>query len=195
MERSYKFRLYPNREQEVLIQKTFGCVRFVYNHFLDERIQQYNQTGKAPTRFQQDKSLTTLKKNLEWLREPDKCALQETLKNLDAAYQNFFRRVKQGERLGFPHFKRKHDHHKSYKTNSNIKMFDEYVQLPKLSKVKCKVSKRVDGRIKSYAVTSDGTEFANPKYLHKAKLNLSNYNVNYPENKRVANGMKKQGFV
>lgn len=62
MERSYKFRLYPNREQEILIQKTFGCVRFVYNHFLDERIQQYSQAGKAPTRFQQDKSLTTLKK-------------------------------------------------------------------------------------------------------------------------------------
>ena len=81
MERSYKFRLYPNREQEILIQKTFGCVRFVYNHFLDERIQQYSQAGKAPTRFQQDKSLTTLKKELEWLREPDKCALQEALKS------------------------------------------------------------------------------------------------------------------
>lgn len=105
MERSYKFRLYPNREQEILIQKTFGCVRFVYNHFLDERIQQYSQAGKAPTRFQQDKSLTTLKKELEWLREPDKCALQEALKNLDAAYQNFFRRVKQGEKPGFPRFK------------------------------------------------------------------------------------------
>lgn len=121
MERSYKFRLYPNREQEILIQKTFGCVRFVYNHFLDERIQQYSQAGKAPTRFQQDKSLTTLKKELEWLREPDKCALQEALKNLDAAYQNFFRRVKQGEKPGFPRFKCKRDHRQSYKRTAPSK--------------------------------------------------------------------------
>lgn len=212
MERSYKFRLYPNREQEILIQKTFGCVRFVYNHFLDERIQQYNQTGKAPTRFHQDKSLTTLKNELEWLREPDKCALQNALKNLDSAYQNFFRRVKQGEKPGYPRFKRKHDHEKSYKTNSTIKLFDGCAQLPKLGKVRCKISKRVDGRIlsatvsqnpsgkyfvslcctdieavsipktgavvgidlgiKSYAVTSGGTEFANPKYLHKSEAKL-----------------------
>lgn len=153
MERSYKFRLYPNREQEILIQKTFGCVRFVYNHFLDERIQQYSQTGKSHNRFQQSKSLTTLKNELEWLREPDKCALQEALKNLDSAYQNFFRRVKQGERLGFPRFKCKRDHRKSYKTNSNIKLFDGYVQLPKLGKVRCRISKRVDGRILSATVS------------------------------------------
>ena len=155
MERSYKFRLYPNREQEILIQKTFGCVRFVYNHFLDERIQQYSQAGKAPTRFQQDKSLTTLKKELEWLREPDKCALQEALKNLDAAYQNFFRRVKQGEKPGFPRFKCKRDHRQSYKTNSTIKVLDGAVQLPKLGKVKCAISKKVEGRILSATVSQN----------------------------------------
>ena len=213
MERSYKFRLYPNREQEILIQKTFGCVRFVYNHFLDERIQQYSRAGKAPTRFQQDKSLTTLKKELEWLREPDKCALQEALKNLDAAYQNFFRRVKQGEKPGFPRFKCKRDRRKSYKTNSTIKVLDGAVQLPKLGKVKCAISKKVEGRIlsamvsqspsgkyfvslcctdvdvaplqktggvvgidvgiKSFAVTSDGVEYSNPKYLLKSEAKLA----------------------
>lgn len=61
MEYSYKFRIYPNREQENLIQRTFGCCRFVFNHFLAERTEQYKQTGKSPTRFQQDKSLTALK--------------------------------------------------------------------------------------------------------------------------------------
>ena len=90
MEYSYQFRLYPNSAQRNLIQHTFGCVRFVYNYFLAERIAQYRETGKFPTRFQQDKELTVLKQKLEWLQEPDKCALKNALKYLDAAYKNFF---------------------------------------------------------------------------------------------------------
>ena len=100
MEYSYKFRMYPNQTQENLIQRTFGCCRFVFNYFLAERIGQYKQTGHAPTRFQQDKALTVLKKELEWLREVDATALQAALQALDTAYQNFFRRVKQGQRPG-----------------------------------------------------------------------------------------------
>ena len=63
MEYSYKFRIYPNKQQENLIQQTFGCCQFVFNHFLAERMAQYRETGKAPTRFQQDKSLTALKRD------------------------------------------------------------------------------------------------------------------------------------
>ena len=116
MEYSYKFRIYPSSLQENLIQRTFGCCRFVFNHFLAERMEQYKQTGKAPTRFQQDKALTVLKKELEWLKEVDATALQAALQTLDTAYQNFFRRVKQGKKPGYPKFKRKHDHRKSYKS-------------------------------------------------------------------------------
>lgn len=94
MEYSYKFRIYPTAAQEVLIQKTFGCARFVYNHFLAQRIAEYQATGKAPTRFQQDKMLTSLKKELLWLKEVDSLPLQAELQNLDAAYQGFFHRVK-----------------------------------------------------------------------------------------------------
>jgi len=110
MEYSYKFRIYPNRYQENFIQRTFGCCRFVFNHFLAQRMEQYRQTGKSPTRFQQDKSLTMLKKELGWLREADATALQASLQSLDTAYQNFFRRVKQGQKPGYPRFKSKHDH-------------------------------------------------------------------------------------
>ena len=113
MEYSYKFRLCPNAAQRNLIQRTFGCARFVYNHFLSERITQYRETGKSPTRFQQDKELTQLKKSVEWLKEVDATALQSSLQSLDAAYQNFFRRVKSGEKPGFPRFKSKHDHRKA----------------------------------------------------------------------------------
>ena len=124
MEYSYKFRIYPNAAQENLIQRTFGCSRFVFNHFLAERMEQYEKTGKAPTRFQQDKELTALKKELLWLKEVDATALQASLQMLDTAYQNFFRRVKQGEKPGYPRFKSKHNHRRSYKSKcvgTNIK--------------------------------------------------------------------------
>jgi putative transposase len=213
MEYSYKFRIYPNVEQRTLIQKTFGCSRFVYNHFLAQRIAEYTATGKAPTRFQQDKSLTVLKQEIDWLREPDKCALQNALKDLDSAYKNFFRSAKSGGNIGFPQFKSKRDRHKSYKTNSNIAISNSHVRLPKLGFVKCRVSKEVRGRIlsatvsqnpsgkyfvalcctdveiaplpstgavigldmglKSFAVTSDGLEYPNHKFLTKSLRKLA----------------------
>ena len=155
MEYSYKFRIYPNTEQQTLIQKTFGCARFVYNHFLAQRIAEYKTTGKSPTRFQQDKSLTVLKQEIEWLREPDKCALQNALKDLDTAYKNFFRSVKSGGKTGFPRFKGKRNRRKSYKTNSNIAISNSYVRLPKLGLVKCRISKEVSGRILSATISQN----------------------------------------
>lgn len=213
MEHSYKFRIYPNTKQQTLIQKTFGCARFVYNHFLAQRIAEYKETGKAPTRFQQDKSLTVLKQETNWLREPDKCALQNALKDLDAAYKNFFRSLKSGGKVGFPKFKSKKDRHKSYKTNSCIQIVGNHIKLPKLGLVKCRVSKEVKGRIlsatvsqnpsgkyfvalcctdvdikplsstgavvgldmglKSFAITSDGVEYPNHKFLSKSLRKLA----------------------
>lgn len=213
MEYSYKFRLCPNAAQRNLIQRTFGCARFVYNHFLSERIAQYRETRKSPTRFQQDKELTVLKQKLEWLQEPDKCALQNAVRNLDTAYKNFFRRVKNGEKPGFPKLKSKRDHRQSYTTNCNIKLFENAVQLPKLGRVKCRVSTEVKGHIlsatisqnpsgkyfvslcctdvefepmpktgavigvdlglKAFAITSDGTEYPNPRYLAKDQKKLA----------------------
>lgn len=213
MEYSYKFRIYPNADQQTLIQKTFGCARFVYNHFLAQRISEYNATGKSSTRFQQDKALTALKQETEWLREPDKCALQNALKDLDTAYKNFFRSVKSGGKTGFPRFKSKRNRRKSYKTNSNIAISNGYVRLPKLGLVKCRISKEVRGRIlsatvsqnpsgkyfvalcctdvemeplpstgavvgidmglKAFAITSDGVEYPNHKYLSKGQKKLA----------------------
>lgn len=158
MEYSYKFRLYPTPVQENLIQRTFGCCRFVFNHFLAERMEQYQKTGKSPTRFQQDKSLTVLKRELPWLKEVDSTALQSSLRDLDTAYQNFFRRVKQGQKPSYPHFKSKHDHRRSYKSKcvgTNIRVLNKAVQLPKLGLVKCRISKEVKGRILSATVSQN----------------------------------------
>ncbi len=213
MEYSYKFRLYPNAEQENLMRRTFGCCRFVFNYFLAQRVSEYESTGKSPTRFQQDKELTVLKQKLEWLQEPDKCALQNAVRNLDTAYKNFFCRVKNGEKPGFPKFKSKRDHRQSYTTNCNIKVFENAVQFPKLGRVKCLVSREVKGRIlsatvsqnssgkyfvslcctdveidplpktgcvigvdmglKAFAITSDGAQYPNPRYLAKNQKKLA----------------------
>ena len=158
MECTYKFRIYPNKEQEILIQKTFGSTRYVYNHYLADRIEQYKETGKSPTRFIQDKQLTDLKKELLWLKEVDATALQSSLQTLDIAYQNFFRGIKQGQNIGFPKFKSKKDNHKSYKSKcvgSNIKVLDRQIQLPKLGLVKCKISKQVQGRILNATISQN----------------------------------------
>ena len=213
MEYSYQFRIYPNIEQQEQISRNFGCCRYIFNHFLAQRQEQYRENGKAPTRFQQDKQLTALKQEFPWLKEADSTSLQSALQDLDRAYQNFFRRVKRGEKPGYPRFKSKHNHRQSYKSKSNIKVLDKAVQLPKLGKVKCRISKEVKGRIlsatvsknpsgkyfvslcctdveieqlpttgavtgldmgiKSFAVSSDGTEYPNHKYLAKSEKKLA----------------------
>lgn len=156
VEYSYKFRLYPNIEQETLIKKTFGCCRYVYNRCLAERIDKYKADKQTASRFQQSNKLTQWKKDLLWLKEVDSTALQSAMQNLDAAYQNFFRSVKNGGKFGFPKFKSKHDNRQSYKSKcvgTNIKVFDKAVQLPKLGLVRCAVSKQVRGRILSASVS------------------------------------------
>ena len=138
------------------MSRNFGCCRYVFNHFLAQRQEQYKETGKAPTRFQQDKSLTMLKQEYPWLKEVDSTSLQATLQDLDTAFQNFFRRVMQGEKPGYPRFKSKHDRRQSYKSKcvgTNIKVLDKAIQLPKLGHVKCRISKEVKGRILSATVS------------------------------------------
>ena len=106
MEYSYKFRMYPTKAQEQQMQRTFGCCRYVYNHYLAQRINAYEQDGQTLSYNDCCKDLTQLKHTLEWLREVDSTALQSSLRDLDIAYQNFFRRVKKGgEKPGFPKFK------------------------------------------------------------------------------------------
>lgn len=218
MEYGYKFRIYPNIAQAQQIRRTFGCCRFVWNHYLAQKIEAYKETGKSPTRFMQSKDLTCLKKQEEtlWLKEVDAMALISSLRDLDDAYKHFFRRVKKGEKPGYSKFKSKRNHWQSYRsscTNNNIKVLEGSVQLPKLGKVKCRISKPVEGRIlsatvsqtpsgkyfvalcctdvdmeplpstgaavgidmglKAFAITSDGVEYPNHKYLSKSQKKLA----------------------
>ena len=158
MEKSYKFRIYPNSTQIQQIQRTFGCCRFVYNHFLAERQEKYT-TDKTTLNYNAcSASMTGMKKELGWLREVDATALQSSIRDLDTAYQNFFRRVKKGEKPGLPRFKSKKNNRKSYKTKKvgeNISVLDKHIKLPKLGLVKCKVSKQVEGRILNATISQN----------------------------------------
>ena len=145
MEKAYKFRIYPNKYQKQLINKTFGCCRFVYNHYLAERIETYNTSKTNLTYYQCCKNLTQLKNELLWLKEVDKFSLQSSLKDLDNAYKKFFT-----EHSGFPKFKSKKTHNYSYRTsftNNNIEYCGKYIKLPKLKMVKIRDNQIPQGRI------------------------------------------------
>jgi len=157
--KGYKYRIYPTKEQEIQINKTFGCCRFIYNNFLAKKINLYNNEGKTIGYSKCSSDLTLLKKEIIWLKEVDKFTLQNSLKDLDFAYQNFFRRVKNGDKeLGFPKFKSKRDNRQSYKTNftnNNIKVLfhDNIIQLPKLKNIKSKLHREFEGKILSATVS------------------------------------------
>lgn len=156
MERSYRFRIYPTSEQENLIQRTFGCCRFVYNRFLAMRIEAYKERGETMNYYICCNALTPMKKDLEWLKEVDATALQSSLRDLDTAFHNFFRGVKHGQHIGYPKFKSKRNRRRSYKSKrvgENIAVFGNKVKLPKLGLVKCAVSREVKGRILSATVS------------------------------------------
>ena len=154
MLKGYKYRIYPNEEQVIQIEKTFGCCRFVYNQLLAKKIDLYKNEQKSISKTDCNNYCNKKKKKeYKWLKEVDKFALTNSIYNLDEAYKNFFRRVKQGnEKAGFPKFKSKKNHYYSYKTNftnNNIKVdFDNNkVQLPKLKWVKCKLHRKFTGKI------------------------------------------------
>lgn len=99
MEYSYRFRLYPNAEQIDLIERTFGCCRYVFNHYLAKQQDVYQTSRNNLNYYGCCKDLTILKKQNDtaWLQEVDATALQASLQDLNRAFQNFFRRVKRGK--------------------------------------------------------------------------------------------------
>ena len=132
MEKGYRFRIYPNEEQIVQIQKTFGSTRFVYNHYLAKRKKIYKAEKQSMNYNACSADLTQLKKELLWLKEPDKFALQSSLEHLQDAYDMFFQARKRGDnKWGLPTWKTKKDNYKSYTTkytNGNIQVYDKYIK-------------------------------------------------------------------
>ena len=154
--KAFKVRLYPNATQRELIDKTVGCARFVYNHYLALRMSTYRETRRGMTYNETDKSLTALKKaeDTAWLSEVDKFALQQSLRDLEKAYQNFFRAVTTGGRAGFPNFKKKRTGgaYRTQFTNGNIQVEDRRLKLPKLGWIKTKGQQDIQGKILNVTV-------------------------------------------
>ena len=153
MEKAHKFRIYPNQKQKEILNKTFGCCRFVYNHYLAKRIALYETSKTTLTYNQCCKDLTQLKSELTWLKEVDKFSLQNSLKDLDMAYQKFFK-----EKSGFPKFKSKKTHRYSYRTSfthNNIEYCAKHIKLPKLGKVKIRDKQIPQGRILNATVSQE----------------------------------------
>lgn len=154
--KAYKFRLYPNEEQKILFVKTFGCVRLVYNHWLDKKIKQYKENNTTVTYTACAKEMAELKKTEEYafLQEVDSVSLQQSLRHLDTAFQNFFKQVK----VGFPRFKTKKHNKNSYSTiciNNNISISNGYIKLPKVGNVKITQHRIISDneKIKSATIT------------------------------------------
>ena len=162
---AFKGVLYPNEAQKVQIEKTFGCCRYVYNRFLNERMTAFQKEGKTLSYTQQSRSLTVLKEDplKEWLKEADSTALQNSLEDLQNAYDNFFRSLKKGPRKGRPKFKTKRNHRQSYRSTNNTETIrfegDRKIKLPKLGEVRCRFGRIPKGRILSATVIRepDGT--------------------------------------
>lgn len=145
--KAYKFRIYPNREQEILIAKTMGCSRFVYNHFLSLWNEAYTKTGKGLTYHACSAMIPQMKKDEQtiWLQEVDSISLQSSVKNLSDAFSRFFK--KQNKR---PQFKSKKNPVQSYTTknvNNSIRIVDHSIKLPKIGLVKFAKSQDPKGRV------------------------------------------------
>jgi len=165
MEKRYKFRIYPSKEQERVIHVNFNCSRFIYNHYLAKQIETYKEKGTYTGLFDVSKTLPQLKRTsgYEWLSEAVAEALSYALCDLDNAFKMFFKRVKQGDVApGFPKFKHKKSSFQSYRCKNKIpkapkmahaiSVGENKIRLPKLGWVDCRVSKQIEGRILSATV-------------------------------------------
>ena len=165
---AYKLRIYPTDSQRELIEKTFGCTRYIYNNFLAERKNKYEESKTKVHVYEQLKKLTDLKREKEWLREIDSCALQASVYNLDNAFQGFF------HGKGYPKFRVK-GVHESFRTNNTLSTYKNkkyetiridfnkrIITLPKLKEVKFRgyrTTKEMVGKIKSATISKDANKY------------------------------------
>ena len=160
MQKGFKFRIYPNREQQNLINKTLGCCRFIYNRGMAMRKEAF-ENGQKIGYSQTSAMLTELNRceDFAFLKEVDSISLQQSLRDLDRGFVNFFQK-----RAAYPTFKSKHNRHQSYRTvnqGDNIRIVGRYIKLPKLGFVKIRQSMEV-GKINNVTIehTPTGKYFA-----------------------------------
>ena len=169
--KAYKYRLYPNKEQEAFLNRNFECVRFIYNRMLSDKIAYYQSNGKmlhnTPAQY---------KLKFPWLKEADSLALANAQQNLETAFRNFFR----DKSIGFPKYKSKKHSRKSYTTNNQngtVCILDgKYIRLPKVGPVRVKLHRQIpsDHKIKQATISKDPSG----KYYVSV---LTEYSADIPE--------------
>ncbi|MNS14891.1 putative transposase [compost metagenome] len=233
--KTFRYRLEPNAEQRQMFARFAGCCRFVFNQGLAARITSFRTAGKSLLYSDQCRMLTKLKKSEEtaWLGKVHSQILQQALRDLDAAYQHFFRRVAAGEAPGFPKFKKK-GQRDAFRYPQGIKLEGGRVYLPKIGWVKYRDSRPLEGKIlqatikrqgehwfislacqvempdatfagiieeravgidvglKNFAVLSDGTQVANPRFLNKALAKLRQSQRRLARKTKRSNNWRKQ---
>lgn len=155
---TYKYRLRPTPEQEVLLAKHFGCCRFVYNHFLAKRINAYKTDKTSLKRKDNEKELPTLKSELDWLKEVGSQSLQYSVECLQNAYDHFFRRLKarkKGQKPGFPTFKKRHGK-QSFRVKQNIRIINGKLVIPKfLEGIPIVLHRELEGQIEFATISKN----------------------------------------
>ena len=156
--KSYKYRIYPNREQQELINKHIGCCRYVYNLCLEKKINAYKTSKKNLSKFDLTKLLPPLKKEQEtsFLKEVNAQSLQSAIDNLDNAYKRFFK-----EKKGFPKFKSKRNARQTFqvKQNTYVDFNGKKVYIPKFKEgIKCRFHRFFDGKIKTSTISRTSTD-------------------------------------
>ena len=173
MLKASKYRIYPNENQVIIINKTFGCARFVYNKMLRFKQDLYKQTSISYSKIDcNDWCNRVLKEEYKFLKEVDKFALTNAIYNMDNAYNRFFK-----SQAMFPKYKRKHTNYSSYTTNytnNNITLDYENnkIKLPKLGKVKAKLHRKIDGKIKNATITKTASDKYYVSIIYESKDNI-----------------------
>jgi putative transposase len=156
---SYKYRLSPTPEQEVLLAKHFGCVRWVYNEFLAERMREYKTNKRTLRKKDNETQLPVLKLTYTWLKEVGSQSLQYAVECLQDAYSGFFGCSKKGKKLkkkrGFPKFKKRHGK-QSFRVKQNIKVVDDKLVFPKfLEGIRFIKHREIEGEIQFATVSKN----------------------------------------
>lgn len=153
IQRAYKYRIFPNKEQVELFEQHFGSTRFVFNWGLEKKIKAYQKDKKRLTCFDLINELTKLKKekDFEWLNEVNSQSLQVSLRNLDNAFTNFFRKQNK-----FPNFKSKKHNKNSFQILQHLKL-SEKLDIPKIKDIKIIQHRKLEGKIKTATISKTTT--------------------------------------
>ena len=159
MLKAYKYRMYPTNSQKTLIVKFFGCSRYIWNWALDKKTKAYALDQNKISCFELILEIPKMKEKNEWLKEVYSQSLQASLRNLDTAFTNFFRRVKKGDKeLGYPKFKSKHKRQScQFPQNAEANFENGTTTLPKLGEVKTIFDRTFEGKVKTVTVSRETT--------------------------------------